>query len=144
MYEQRINSISKSRKKSALNTSLHSSNSYNLDLSKTSSLNLELERTKDTIIKLKSELIEKNKEIAMLKVKNVKQEREMQKTFKNLDDIMKNIDKETLVSISMLNKTKKTKERKNRRVLSKVIFIQKIIFYMKALMKITAITITIA
>ena len=118
MYEQRINSISKSRKKSALNTSLHSSNSYNLDLSKTSSLNLELERTKDTIIKLKSELIEKNKEIAMLKVKNVKQEREMQKTFKNLDDIMKNIDKETLVSISMLNKTKKTKERKNRRVLS--------------------------
>ena len=73
MYEQRINEKAKSRKKSALNTSIHSSNSYNLDLSRASSLNLELERTKDTIIKLKSELIEKNKEIAMLKVKNVKQ-----------------------------------------------------------------------
>ena len=106
MYDQKVNMFTKPRKKGSLNETVRNSLAFSRDVSKNNVLSFELERTKDAILKLKSELAEKNKEISLLKVKNAKQEKHMQRTIKSLEEIMKHVDKSTLVSLSVLQKNR--------------------------------------
>ena len=106
MYDQKVNMFTKPRKKGSLNETVRNSLAFSRDVSNNNVLSFELERTKDAILKLKSELAEKNKEISLLKVKNAKQEKHMQRTIKSLEEIMKHVDKSTLVSLSVLQKNR--------------------------------------
>ena len=82
---------------------------YSREIAKQNIMTFELERTKDSIIKLKTELTEKNKEIALLKVKNIKCEKELQKTMRTLGEILKQCDRSTVQSFQIINKKKDSK-----------------------------------
>ena len=82
---------------------------YNKNNEKINSLQFDLETTKDTIIKLRSELNNKNKEINSLKFNENDKKKEYQNTLKVIETILKIIDDD-----SQENKEKeKEKENKN-------------------------------
>ena len=58
-------------------------------------LQFELDRTRDNIIKLRTELFNKTKEISLLKVQKNKKDNEHQHIVKVLDDILKQCDQST-------------------------------------------------
>ena len=80
---------------------------YNKNNEKINSLQFDLETTKDTIIKLRSELNNKNKEINSLKFNENDKKKEYQNTLKVIETILKIIDDD-----SQENKEKE-KENKN-------------------------------
>ena len=82
---------------------------YSREIAKQNLITFELERTKDSLIKLKSELTEKNKEISLLKVKNIKSEKELQKTMRTLGEILKQCDRSTIQSFQIINKKSDSK-----------------------------------
>ena len=65
---------------------------YNKNNEKINSLQFDLETTKDTIIKLRSELNNKNKEINSLKFNENDKKKEYQNTLKVIETILKIID----------------------------------------------------
>ena len=83
---------------------------YNKNNEKINSLQFDLETTKDTIIKLRSELNNKNKEINSLKFNENDKKKEYQNTLKVIETILKIIDDD-----SQENKEKeKEKEKENK------------------------------
>ena len=62
---------------------------------KTTTLQFELDRTRDTIMKLRTDLFNKTKEITLLKVQKNKKDNEHQHIVKVLDDILKQSDQST-------------------------------------------------
>ena len=62
---------------------------------KVTSLQFELDRTRDTIMKLRTELFNKEKEITLIKVQKNKKDNEHQHIVKVLDDILKQSDQST-------------------------------------------------
>ena len=77
------------------NTSSGYSSTYSLAVTKSNAMEFELEQAKDTIIKLRNELTNKNKEISLLKVDRNRGEGEHMKTIKILEEILKKCDKST-------------------------------------------------
>ena len=62
---------------------------------KVNSLQFELDRTRETILKLRTEILNKEKEISLLKVQKNKKDNEHQHIVKVLDDILKQSDQST-------------------------------------------------
>ena len=62
---------------------------------KANMLQFELDRNRDTIMKLRTELLNKNKEISILKVKKNKKDDEHQRILRVLEDILKQCDQST-------------------------------------------------
>ena len=58
-------------------------------------LQFELDRNRDTIMKLRTELLNKNKEISILKVQKNKKDDEHQRILRVLEDILKQCDQST-------------------------------------------------
>jgi chromosome segregation ATPase len=68
---------------------------FNQSNEKANVLQFELDRNRDTIMKLRTELLNKNKEISMLKVQKNKKEDEHQRVLRTLEEIMKQSDQST-------------------------------------------------
>ena len=68
---------------------------YNKTKEKISMLEFELERNRDIIIRLRSELASKNKEISLLKVNKNKKSEEYQRIMRVIEEILKQCDQST-------------------------------------------------
>ena len=77
---------------------------YNKNSEKIKMLQLDLETSKDTVIKLRSELVQKNQEIKNLKYNKKGQNAEHQYTLKVIETVLR------LIDPNIFNKTKKEKE----------------------------------
>ena len=77
---------------------------YNRNSEKIKMLQLDLETSKDTVIKLRSELVQKNQEIKNLKYNKKGQNAEHQYTLKVIETVLR------LIDPNIFNKTKKEKE----------------------------------
>ena len=80
---------------------------------KNNQYDLENERNKDTIIKLKEQIIAKDKEISNLKVSKIKKDEQYYKTMKILEQIVKNDTPSNNKKIKNKNKSKKKKNNIN-------------------------------
>ena len=69
---------------------------------KASTLQFELDRIRDSIMKLRTELYNKTKEITLLKVQKNKKDNEHQHIVKVVDDILKQCDQSTSTGLSLL------------------------------------------
>ena len=89
-----LGKYSKYKYLSSVPTSEYSS-TYNLNVVKSNAMEYELEQARETIMKLRNELTNKNKEIALLKVNKNRGEGDHMKTIKILEEILKTCDKNT-------------------------------------------------
>ena len=78
---------------------------YNKTIDKLSMLEFEVEHHRDTIIHLRAELANKNKEISLLKVNNNKKSEQYQKTIKVMKEILKQCDKSTTSGFNVIEKS---------------------------------------
>ena len=78
---------------------------YNKTIDKISMLEFELEHHRDTIIHLRAELANKNKEISLLKVNNNKKNDQYNKAMKVMEEILKQCDKSTSSGFSVIEKS---------------------------------------
>ena len=75
---------------------------YNKTKEKISMLEFELERNRDIIIRLRSELAAKNKEISLLKVNKNKKTEEYQKIMRVIEEILKQCDQSTTAGFNVI------------------------------------------
>ena len=75
---------------------------YNKTKEKINMLEFELERNRDIIIRLRSELAAKNKEISLLKVNKNKKSEEYQKTMRVIEEILKQCDQSTTAGFNVI------------------------------------------
>ena len=75
---------------------------YNKTKEKISMLEFELERNRDIIIRLRSELAAKNKEISLLKVNKNKKTEEYQKIMRVIEEILKQCDQSTTAEFNII------------------------------------------
>ena len=75
---------------------------YNKTKEKISMLEFELERNRDIIIRLRSELDAKNKEISLLKVNKNKKTEEYQKIMRVIEEILKQCDQSTTAGFNAI------------------------------------------
>ena len=88
-------------------------------INKSEKLKYDLERNREQVLKLRNELLEKDKQIASLKVYKNKRDRELKATLRVFDEILRESDGATKQGIAMLEeyeneKKKKTMNKKNR------------------------------
>ena len=67
-------------------------------------IEIENERNKDTILKLKEQIVAKDKEISDLKVSKIRNDEQFQKTMKIFDEIVRKSDKSTVQGMKELEK----------------------------------------
>ena len=89
------------------------SNQNNIDLE------AENERNKDAIIKLKEQIVAKDKEISDLKVSKLRNEEQFKKTLKIFDEIVKESDKSTVQGMKEIERNLSNNFNKNKRNFSK-------------------------
>ena len=80
---------------------------------KASFLQFELERNRDTIMKLRTELLNKNKEISMLKVQKNKKDDEHLRILRTLEEILKQCDQSTGAGFKALESFLRSKNTNN-------------------------------
>ena len=78
---------------------------YSKTIDKISMLEFELERHRDTIIHLRAELANKNKEISLLKVNNNKKSEEYHKAMRVMEEILKQCDQSTTSGFNVIEKS---------------------------------------
>ena len=78
------------------------SGTYNKVQDRVNMLEFELERNRDTIIKLRSEIVLKDKEISLLKVNKNKKHEEYNKTMKIIEEILKQCDQSTTTGFTAI------------------------------------------
>ena len=76
-------------------------------------LQFELDRSRDTIMKLRTELLNKNKEISMLKVQKNKKDDERQRILRVLEEILKQSDQSTGTGFKAIESYLRSKNLKN-------------------------------
>ena len=82
-------------------------------------LEAENERNKDTIIKLKEQIVAKDKEISDLKVSKIRNEEQFNKTMKIFDEIVRESDKSTVQGMKEIERNISNNYNKNKRYFSK-------------------------
>ena len=88
-------------------------------INKSEKLKYDLERNREQVLKLRSELVEKDKQIASLKIYKNKRDKELKATLRVFDEILRESDGATKQGVAMLEeyeneKKKKTMNKKNR------------------------------
>ena len=76
-------------------------------------LQFELDRSRDTILKLRTDLLNKNKEISMLKVQKNKKDDEHQRILRVIDEILKQSDQSTGTGFKAIEDYLKSKNSKH-------------------------------
>ena len=82
-------------------------------INKSEKLKYDLERNREQVLKLRNELLEKDKQIASLKVYKNKRDRELKATLRVFDEILRESDGATKQGIAMLEEYENEKKKKN-------------------------------
>ena len=80
---------------------------------KANMLQFELDRSRDTIMKLRTDLLNKNKEISMLKVQKNKKDDEHQRILRVLEEILKQSDQSTGTGFKAIETLLRSKKQKH-------------------------------